>query len=852
MNRALPCLLSLAALTLVQAQTVPSPSDFLKLKVGADRTLADYTQISAYLKELARTSPRVQVENLGKTTLDRDMLMAVISSPENLKQKARYQAIARKLADPRGRSSSELDALVKEGKTIVLVTCGIHASEIGASQMSLEWAHTLATAQDTETKRRLDNVILLLVPSLNPDGHDMEVDWYRKQLGTPFEGGRMPWLYHWYVGHDTNRDWIALTQKESLAMNRAVYHTWNPQIWLDEHQMGSTGARIFIPPYSNPVSPNLNPILWRQVDHIGSMMAWRMEQKGQSGVGYGFAFDAYWPGGTKNTAWFKNTAGLLSEAASCRLATPIEVHPSELTGNGKGLIEYKQQTNFPNHWKGGTWRLRDIMDYERTLSDALLEVAADRREDFLKARIQMTQDSLALGTPERLWRIPARQHDGPTALKLVHLLQEHAVEVLWNEGDQAWYVPSHQPFGLFVKEVFSLVRYPEVRVQPGGPILEPYDITTWNLPLHMGVEVKETTLDAQARRTLRPVKPADGPIAGLEGSGSLYVLGRDSNAATPLLNAYLKAGGRAQVATQAFEAKGRSFPAGSLLLQPTPGLEALAKAHRLLLPALASSPSVPLKTQKAVRVGLYKSFQASMDEGWTRFVLDQAQFKPTSLDNKAMKAGNLKDNFDVLIFANQGKEAIVEGRARREGVRTPDDFPADYMGGIGKEGLKAVRDFVEAGGTLVCLGASGDLAIDELALPARSLAAGQDPGFSAPGILVNLQVDPTHPVTWGMPKEAVGFLSGKAALQTTPPRGTMTRTVLASYPGDERDILASGYLKGGDRLAQKTGAAAFEVGKGKVVLFAFGVQHRAQTDGTFKMLFNALNWGGLEPSQPGR
>ena len=264
-----------------RAASVPSPSEFLGLSVGADRTVADYRQILAYFKALDKASPRVEVEILGQTTLGEELFLAAISSEANLAKKKRLQEIARKIADPRGLTDAETEALVREGKVFLFVTCNIHSTEIGASQMAMEWAHALATAQDAETKRRLDEVVLLLLPSLNPDGQIMETEWYRKNLGTRYEGGRMPWLYHHYVGHDNNRDWFMLTQKETRAISRAVYHEWLPQVWLDEHQMGSTGPRIFMPPYAEPVDPDIHPLVWRDVNLIGANMAFRLEQAEQ-------------------------------------------------------------------------------------------------------------------------------------------------------------------------------------------------------------------------------------------------------------------------------------------------------------------------------------------------------------------------------------------------------------------------------------------------------------------------------------------------------------------------------------------------------------------------------------------
>ncbi len=355
---------------------------------------------------------------------------------------------------------------MREGKVFLLVTCNIHSTEIGASQMAMEWAHALATAEDAETKRRLDEVVLLLLPSINPDGQIMETEWYRKNLGTRYEGGRMPWLYHHYVGHDDNRDWFMLTQKETQAVSRAVYHEWLPQVWLDEHQMGATGPRIFTPPYSEPVDPDIHPLVWRDVNLIGANMALRLEQAGKSGVIYGYVFDAYWPGGTKNTAWWKNISGLLTEVASARFATPVRIEPSELSGGGKGLVEYGTQTNFPNPWPGGTWRLRDIMDYERIASDAILETCAERRADFLKNALARARAAIATFGGGDAFRIPAGQRDAAGAARLAALLAEHGVELrAASNGDV--YVPLAQPYGRFVNELLTPQRYPETKLVPG-------------------------------------------------------------------------------------------------------------------------------------------------------------------------------------------------------------------------------------------------------------------------------------------------------------------------------------------------------------------------------------------------
>ncbi|MCE7960755.1 MAG: peptidase M14, partial [Acidobacteria bacterium ACB2] len=505
-------LLALAVLLLpaspARAIEVPSPSGFLGMAVGADRTLADWEQVSAYFRALDAASPRVEVVSLGKTTLGAELLMAVVSSEENLARKDRIREVARRLADPRGLTAAEEAALVEEGRAVVLVTCAIHSSEVAATQMAMEWAHALATGEDEETRRRLSEVVLLLVPSLNPDGHRMEVEWYRKNLGTPYEGSRMPWLYHPYVGHDDNRDWTMLTQVETKAMTRAVYKEWHPQVWLDEHQMGSSGPRMFVPPYAEPVDPDIHPLVWREVNLIGSRMALALEQAGKSGVIYGYSFDAYWIGGTKNTAWWKNVTGLLTEVASARMATPVFVPETELSGGRKGLVDYGPQTNFPNPWPGGWWRLRDVMDYERIASDALLATCADHRRDLLFDTAARARQTVAAAAPGEAIRIPAAQRDRPTALLLARLLDEHGVEVRQGPGGDL-FVPLGQPYGRFVREVLGTQRYPEVRLVPGKEPVLPYDVAAWSLPLLLGVAVEPGKMpDGLLRFEPAPAKAA--------------------------------------------------------------------------------------------------------------------------------------------------------------------------------------------------------------------------------------------------------------------------------------------------------------------------------------------------------
>jgi zinc carboxypeptidase len=820
------------------AASAPTPSEFLKMTVGADRTLADYRQITSYFRALEKASPRVKIEVLGKTTLNEDMIMAVITSEENQKNVKAIQAAARKLADPRGVSEADLDKIARDGKVVLLVTCNIHASEIGSTQMAMEWAHALATADDAQTKKRLENVVLLLVPSLNPDGQIMETEWYRKNLGTRFEGSRMPWLYHHYVGHDNNRDWFQLTQKETRAMNRSVYNEWFPQVWLDEHQMGSTGPRIFVPPFSEPVSTEVPPLVWREINLIGSNMALRMEQAGKSGIIYGSIYDAYWPGGTMNTAWWKNISGLLTEVASVRLASPIEIAPGELAGGRKGLIEYGPQTNFPNPWPGGVWRLRDIMDYERIASDALLEECSERRADFLKDMATRSKASIAAFGPQDAYRIPmgAAQRDRASAAALAAIMAEHGAQVQQADNGDIW-IPLAQPYGKLVREMFSIQRYPEVKLVAGKDIVRPYDVAAWSMPMMMGVSFEQASLPAGLKpyAPAAPKLPADGPVAIAPGS--------PENAR--LVNAALRGKGSVSILRGAAQAGGKSWPAGTIFLDAEAARAAAGKA----VPGLSwtSVPSAPAgaEAMRAPRVGLYKPWAASMDEGWTRFLLEQYGFDPKPLDNKTIKAGKLSDSFDVVILPDVSKEIIATGKPRTPegGMKYFVELPPEYAGGIDKEGAKALHEFVEGGGTLIAFSAANEWVTDEFNIPVvNTLSRVRPEDFGCPGSLLWVHVAPGTPLTYGLPEKLPIFQDKAIAFETAPPASEIKRWVLASYPWTEEDILASGWIHGADRLERKAAAVATTFGKGKLVLLGFRPQHRAQTPATFPFLFNALYW----------
>ena len=363
---------------------IPSPESALGFKIGEERKLANWKEFISFFTRLSQTSDRVRFEELGKTTLKRPFVVATISSAENMKRLEELKDIQRKLADPRlvaDADEAAINELIRNGKTVVVITCSIHSTEVGGTFTATELAYKLASQNTPEIRQILDNVVLLLVPSLNPDGTDIVADWYRKTLGTPSEGTPPPELYHHYTGHDNNRDWYAFTQVETQLTVDRILNVWHPQILHDIHQMGGAGARFFIPPYIDPWEPNIDPALTAAVSALGTSVAWEMSSQGKRGVVINGIFDAWTPA----RAYAHYHAGLrvLSETAGARLATPVEVPFESLRGG----LNYDARTatwNFPAPWPGGRWTLRDIVNYQSAGALALLSHAARHRELYLR------------------------------------------------------------------------------------------------------------------------------------------------------------------------------------------------------------------------------------------------------------------------------------------------------------------------------------------------------------------------------------------------------------------------------------------------------------------------------------
>jgi hypothetical protein len=838
-----PASLALSAAALLApsapaATAVPTPESVLGFVPGDDRQLVDWGQVLGYLKALDAASDRVSVEEIGKTTQGRPFVLVTVTSGAN---HARLEEIRRanaRIADPRGLGDEEAERLVRDGKAIVAMAYSIHSTEVGGTLASLRLVHHLASSDDPGVRAVLDATVLLVLPSHNPDGTDLVAEWYRRQLGTPFEGTSPPALYHPYVGHDNNRDWYMFTQMETRLTVRHLYHRWHPQVVHDVHQMGTRGARIFVPPYADPWEPNVDAVLVAAAGALGSHVASRLTTSGRTGVVTGAIFDAWTPGRA-----YPHTHGgvrLLSETASARLATPIEVKPEELGRRSSGYDPRVASASYPAPWPGGTWRIADVVETQFQASLAILEHMAANREHWLRTALAANRRASARSSPFA-FVVPAGQRDPTAVARLVEVLRLGEVEVHrarapFEAGGRAYeagavVVRTQQPASGFAKTLLERQRYPDLREYEGGPPQQPYDVTAHTLPLLLGVEVDG--VDSPFDAALERVGDDGGLTGAVEGRGPRLALGHASGALVAV-SRLLERGVPVRWALEAFADAGRSFPAGTLLVPASARrfVAPLASELGLRVQAVRADPRGP--RLRRPRVGLYRSWVPSMDEGWTRFVFEKEMgVTYQELRDREVRAGRLRERFDAVVLPDQSPAALLNGHAK-------GSMPEEYTGGLGVEGGAALRAFVESGGTLVALDSAALFAIEQLRLPVKNVLGGvASADFFCPGSILRTAADPTHPLAHGLPETTPVWFEGSPAFEVD-----AGATVLRY--GDE-DPLLSGWLLGGDRLKRKAALVEVPLGTGRVVLFGFRPQYRAQSRVTYVALLNALYLSAAEP-----
>ncbi len=845
---------------------LPTPESVLGHRVGADYKVATYDETVGYFQKLDAASDRLTMVRMGTSTQGRPFWLAAISSATNLAKIDRYREIARRLAHPAGLSEADAQRLAREGKAIVHIDGGLHSSEVAGSQHTMQLAYDLlAKADDPEYAHILDNVILLLWPTINPDGHQLIAEWYRGNVGTPFEVAPMPWLYQEYVGHDNNRDGYMLNMIESRVMEHA-WRQWEPQIIHVHHQSSPFPTRIWLPPFAEPIATQAPYLISREINMIGMAMAKGLEERGQVGATHmGTGFDAWYPGYIDYKPVFQNISAFWTETALYQYGTPRLYTLNDFPANMRDL---RPQALYTSPWPGGWWRLRDAVEYMQTASLSVLDYASRYREHVLMNRYRAGRwqiDKYSKTAPYA-FVIPQKQRDPVAAVELLRRLAFQGVRVsalkaeaqvdgvTWPAG--TWVIPMDQEFAETARQVLDVQRYPDLRESPDGPLEQPYDAAGWTLPFQMGVSVTALTtpITADLRGKLIPLGtdvPADGPVTPYD-TGTTEAASYDSApgvgfdtsglaaAIVPPAGTLTGSGAALQLdpaQNNTFAALNRawslnaraSFANGKYLVTGLSAAQQDELVKTFALQAQRAAAPAGARELRRPRVGLYRPWMASMDEGWTRWMLERYGFQVVSLYPQDFRNATLADRVDALIIADEAR-GLLDGYAK--GV-----VPAQYEGGIGEDGVRAIDTFVQGGGTLVCFNRATAFAIQHFALPVKNVVAGMKrQEFFTGGSVLEVQASTSHPVMAGMPERAAIFVDGSPAFETGE---AFKGEVLARYQATGSPLL-SGYLLGERVLNNRAAALDIPHGKGHIVLLGFRPQWRGQPFGTFRVVFNAV------------
>ena len=894
----------LVAVPSAQQLRVTTPREEFGFNFGDDYQLATYKQLAAYWQKLDRESDRMVLHEIGKTSEGRPHLMAIVTSPENHRNIERYRDISRRLALAQGLTDEQAQALAREGKAVVWIDGGLHASEVLGAQQLGEMVYQMVSRTDEETMRFLNDTIMLFVHA-NPDGHDLVAGWYmRNPVPEKRSPAGLPLLYHHYIGHDNNRDFFASTQKETENINRVLYHEWSPQVLYNHHQSGPAGTVFWSPPFRDPFNYNQDPLLVLGLQQLGLAIHSRMAAEGKPGASAraAGAYDGWWNGGIRNTAAFHNILAILTEM----IGTPTPMR-----------IPFVLQRQIPTSdltfpIPPQEWHFRQSIDYSITANRAILDHASRWRETLLLNVYRMGKNSIARGstdtwtpsphrfaavaakmgfpaaggggrggaapsaerdvavmaalrTPEtrdpRGYIIPATQPDFPTAVKFVNALREVGITVQRATRDfdvkgkkyaaGSFIVPTAQSFRPHVIDMFEPQDHPDNIPYAGAPPTPPYDHAGWTLAFQMGIEfdrVLDEFTGPFERVTDWNVKPPAATVSQLPKPAG-YLISHQLVDSFVALNRLLAAGEDAYWLQSPLAAGGKSHPAGTwyVAAKSTTRAQLEKIAAELGVPAEATADSVPASALKLrrPRVGLWDQYGGSMDSGWARWILEQYQFSFQKVFSPTIDAGNLNAAYDVLVFVEGGIPAV--GAAQGAAQPAPEDIPAEYRPMLGRmsgeRSIAELRRFIENGGTVITIGGSSTNLARQLKLPIED-----------------------HLVEDGKPLPDAKFytpgsiLTARVAVEHPIGHGLKERTDLffdtspvfrlapnAAGQGvkalawfDSAAPLKSGWSWGQHYLQNGVAAVEATLGKGRVLLFGPEIIKRAQPHGTFKLLFNGL------------
>jgi Zinc carboxypeptidase len=891
-------------------KAVTSPKQQFGHDIGADYQLPNYKALTEYWAKLDRESDRMKVVEIGKTAEGRPQLMAIVSSPENHKKLDRYKEIARRLALAEGLTDDQARALAREGRAVVWIDGGLHATEVLGAQQLMETVYQLVSRSDPETMRLLDDVIVLAVHA-NPDGMDLVSDWYmREKEPTKRSTGGIPRLYQKYIGHDNNRDFYLSSQPETTNMNRILYQEWFPQIVYNHHQTGPQGTVLFAPPFRDPFNYVYDPLIPAQLDLVGAAMHSRFASEGKPGAATreGAGYSTWWNGGLRTTVYFHNQIGLLTETIGN--PTPIEIPllPERQLPSSDLFAPIAPQK----------WHFRQSVDYSVTANYAVLDIASRNRENFLYNIYRMGKNSIERGSrdywtpyPRRIealraaaekeadnseqarrsaqgrggasvptkyfdmlrdpklrdprgYILPSDQPDFLTATKFVNSLIKTGVTVHRASASfsvagktypaGSYVVKTAQAYRPHVLDMFEPQDHPNDFRYPGGPPIPPYDSAGWTLALQMGIKF-DRILDGFEGPFEKIAGMAKAPAGTVDAAaaGSGWTLDHRVNDSVIAVNRLLKAN------AEVFWA-----PQGGFFVPAAGGAEGILRkaAEELGVGAKASQrPGGDLVKLRMPRIGLWDTYGGSMPSGWTRWLFEQYEFPFEVIFPAALDAGNLNGRYDVLIFVDGGIPER-DGDGPRFGGADPDpqSVPAEWRDKLGRvtvaKTVPQLKLFLEEGGTILTVGGSAALAY-HLGLPvANALTERTQDGvtrplpgekFYVPGSVLQVSVANDHPLAQGMGDTADVFFDNSPAFRLEP--DAQIKGVRAVAWFDSPTPLRSGWAWGQHYLDGAAAVVDAAVGRGRLFLYGPEITFRAQPHGTFKFLFNGVYLGGVQGSR---
>jgi len=834
---------------------IKTPKEHYGFHMGEDRKLARWDKIVEYFWHLD-THPTVKVWNMGKTTEGHPFLLAAISSPENIQNLDKIKKDSYTLAHPKDTTEEKIKEIIQNGKTIVSMTMSVHASEVGGTQCSSELAFTVATSQDPEIVNIRENTVFLLVPSSNPDGNIKVVDYYNKYLGTEYEGGPMPYLYHKYVGHDNNRDAFHITQIESKHLTKFLYE-WYPQAHIDHHHQGTYGSRFTIPPHMDPLYEEVDPLVWTEQQLYGGAMIMELDANNKTGIETQASYPAdggpYWD----EAPIAHGICGMLTESASAKLATPAFVHPQQVEPSKRGRPETRPQMNYPHPWEGGWWRLRDVVEQQKIASIATLKTAAKFRQQILRNMHLKAQRQIEKGRNQKPYAFifHPKQHDPIITRELMHTLaladvQFHkALEEFTYEGIKypsgTNIVFTDQITRPYILKLLRETHYhdgPHTRTRDNTP-LSPYDFSTDNLTEFMNIKVIEVKKPLIGKFEKTNIKHPKGEI---ENTKTGHLLDGRQNNSYSVVNCLLQE----SISVHRILEPVGDIPKGAFYIpyqkDSEEKIKNLAEKNQI---KFHSVESVNFNTQiiQPQRVGVYQRYRGgNMDEGWLRWVLEQHNFEYKTIMDEEIKTGDLEKSYDVIIIPSDdrriilGKEKDIQEYYKKSRPKSiPPKYPPEYLSGIGDEGIKKLKDFTESGGTLITLGKSCSLALEDLKLPIKNVLKDvKSKDFHCPGSTLKININTDDPLTYGIAEDTLLLFRGYPAFQIKQTANNDDFRIIISYPEDRMKV--SGWLLGEQKLSNKAALIEAKLGTGRVILYGFSPHLRSITTATFKLLFNAL------------